>query len=113
MATTGSTPSLTHRELRGMIVENLRRDLLGPSDPHEALRERPRGHDLLGMLAPAGAVVEVEDTEEDVSAEDDEASDETAVAGSAKGLQRSSLGLAIAVEETEKAELHVRVGYAI
>ena len=41
------------RTARDRIVESLKRELLGPSDPQESIREYPTSRYIVGRLAPA------------------------------------------------------------
>ena len=46
-------PDSSKRDARGRILDALRRELLGPSDPNEAIQEFPTSRYIVGRLAPA------------------------------------------------------------
>ena len=59
-----SWDATTPREARERLVEALRYELLGLSDPQEVIEESPLNRYLVGMLAPFGTLVAAEEQED-------------------------------------------------
>lgn len=82
--------------VRARLMQALRTDLLGPEDPNETLDQSPNTRYLVGMVAPAGTVIDATEDEELETAEGDEQSDTGAAAH--VSLDPSAIGLSFIVE---------------
>src|SRR5438128_124427 len=102
-----STSSMK-RQARGRIVEALRLELMGPSEPEELIKENPTTRYIVGRLAPARSSDDdydalIEETENDTllagdQAEGDEAGEEEPAPPLIVGFNPSSMGLSFMVE---------------
>ena len=63
-------------ELRDAFIEQVRRRLVGPTEPAETLRERPNKRYLTGMVFPQGASAGAGMADENLDGEDAEAGNE-------------------------------------
>ena len=96
------------REARGRIVAELRRELLGPSEPEEAITEFPSTRYVVGRLAPArsaendgGATVDVAENDTlGAGADDEEAGAEEPPVPLVLGFNPSSMGLSFLVDQS-------------
>jgi hypothetical protein len=82
------------------LLDSLRLELLGPSEPTEELYERPTLRYLMGRLAPAGTEVSAEEDEGDAdTASDSDESDGGPSAPTVLAMNPSSIGLSVVVAE--------------
>jgi hypothetical protein len=103
----------TTTELRTHLLDELRRDLVGPHAPDELLTDRPTVQYLTGILYPSG--VEIDGSEDDslglgVTDEDGESSSE--VVAFSQTMNPASIGLSFAVLDTI-SHLKVEVSYGL
>ena len=103
----------TTTELRTRLLDELRRDLIGPHAPDELLNDRPTVQYLTGILYPSG--VEIDATEDESlgtggTEEDDESN--TDVVAFSQSMNPASLGLSFAVVATV-TQLTVQVSYGL
>jgi hypothetical protein len=98
------------RMVRSRLVEALRQELMGPSEPHETISEYPTTRYISGRLAPARAADDdadaaINDTENDtlgVGTGDDEEGDEDASPPLTIAFNPSSFGLSFLVDPLVK-----------
>jgi len=98
------------RMVRSRLVEALRQELMGPSEPHETISEYPTRRYISGRLAPARAADDdadaaIDDTENDslgVGTGDDEEGDEDASPPLIIAFNPSSFGLSFLVDPLVK-----------
>lgn len=111
--------SSAKRSARSRIVSGLRRELMGPTDPNEVLKEYPTTRYIAGKLAPSrinehDMDAEISEFENDSLAsgiEDDEAGEESATPPLIIGFSPSSMGLSFLVESNiEMLSVHVEWG---
>ena len=113
MTTSGeSWDATTPREARERLVEALRYELLGPSDPDEVIDESPLSRYLVGMLAPFGTIVAAEEQEDQPG---DDSGDDLAGAPEltpplSQALSPSSIGLSCLVAPDAR-ELHATLAW--
>jgi len=74
-------PESKKRNARGRILEALRRELLGPSQPDEVISEFPTSRYIVGRLAPATSEVEAEIALNDEDGQIDPLENDTLEAG--------------------------------
>ena len=105
-------PDSSKRDARGRILDALRRELLGPSDPNEVIQEFPTSRYIVGRLAPAtdaeaddasyeevdGKVDPLENDELGVGADDDEDGASEFQPPLIVGFHPSSFGLSFLLE---------------
>ena len=104
------------RAARDRILESLRRELLGPSDPRESIREYPTSRYIIGRLAPAkendddtDAVIDpAENDSLGAGAEDEESGADEGQPPLIIGFNPSSFGLSFLVD-TNARTLSVKV----
>ncbi len=86
--------------VRRELVDRLRKELVGPTDDHEVLKEAPGDRYLCGILWPAGVVVnaaEVETGDQDTG-EEDESSGFEQTAPLSMSMKPSAIGLSFLLE---------------
>jgi hypothetical protein len=106
------------RQVRDRLVDALRRELMGPTEPDEVIEEYPTSRYLVGRLAPARAAdddtdAEIDPAENDtlaVGGADDEDGGEETVAPLIIGFNPSSFGLSFLVD-AQVRDLRVRVSW--
>ena len=94
------------RQVRDRLVDALRRELMGPTEPDEVIEEYPTSRYLVGRLAPARAAdddtdAEIDPAENDtlaVGGADEEDGGEETVAPLIIGFNPSSFGLSFLVD---------------
>ncbi|TQK03433.1 helicase-related protein [Herbaspirillum sp. SJZ107] len=106
-------------ELRDAFIEQVRRRLVGPTEPDETMRERPNKRYLTGMVFPQGASAGAGMADENPDGEDAEAGDE---GDEEYGLESptdilfqrlpASVGMTFAVSDAEQT-LTVRLKAAV
>ncbi len=82
---------------RNRIVEDLRKELLGPSEPEEELKINPSSRYLLGILSPAGTKIGEADDEQEI-AQGDEAGETHNLT---QTFRPSSIGLSVVIGDEE------------
>lgn len=121
MQTVGSVvaKSNSKRSCRSRIVEGLRRELMGPTEPSEFLKEFPTTRYIVGRLAPSridehdddAKIDEFENDSLAAGIEDEETGEESATPPLIIGFNPSSIGLSFLVESNvETLTVHVEWG---
>lgn len=113
-----SKQSNRSREIRKRLVKSLRRELMGYSEPDEAIAEYPTNRYIVGRLAPLRSAeddtdAEIDPTENDtlaVGVDADEESDDNSSPPLIIGFNPSSFGLSFLVDPQVKT-LRVRVSW--
>jgi hypothetical protein len=106
------------REVRDRLVDALRRELMGPSEPAETIREYPTSRYVCGRLAPARAADDDTDAEIDQAENDalavgvgsDEDGEEDTVPPLIIGFNPSSFGLSFLLD-ADVGTLRVKVSW--
>lgn len=105
---------MTPKEVRNLLMEWLRNELLGPAGGEEELLEAPPvSHYLCGMLAPKNSQIVPEENEdsETEESETDDASDYGDIIPLGNALNPSSIGLSVLTESTpQKIQAHAKWG---
>jgi len=100
-------------DLRRQLIDELRRDLIGPGSENEILSDAPTIEYLTGILYPSGIELpsqEDEKLEIDGVEDDDEADDDLIILS--QTMNPASLGLSFAVED-DINQLEVEVAYGL
>lgn len=106
-------------KVRKRILEAFRRELMGPSDPNEVIKEYPTTRYIVGRLAPSreseedtdGAISSDQNEALGAGADDDEAGSEEPLPSLIIGFNPSSIGLSFLVDpETSKLQVKVQWG---
>jgi hypothetical protein len=98
-----------NRELRSDFVDEIASRLIGPSSPHEEMRERPNKRYLTGMLFPRGtSASNVVKDEEELAGDEtfDDSPDEAAIESPTDLLFQklpASVGLTFALDHAERS----------
>ena len=109
-----TSPTNRSRQARERMLAELRRELMGPSEPEEAVSEFPTARYVVGRLAPAksenndrDAVVDPDQNDTMAAGDDDdEAGADEPSPPLVVGFNPSSMGLSFLVDETVK---HLKV----
>ena len=103
------TPS--HRETRQYLVDELRKDLIGPSAPDEELTDRPLTHYLAGILFPPNteAGAEQDDSANEAPQDDDDEVDVGTLIATTNNP--SSIGLTFMIRSEEHILIRVRAAH--
>ena len=104
------------RAVRGRMLDAFRRELLGPTDPNEIIKEYPTTRYIVGRLAPSreddddmdGAVDPLENDALGAGGDDDEAGSDEPQTPLTIGFNPSSIGLSFLVSpETHVLQVEV------
>ena len=107
------------RQARGRVLAELRRELMGPSEPEEVIPEFPSTRYAVGRLAPAKSAKDdndavVDATENDrlgAGADDEEAGADEQSPSLVVGFNPSSMGLSFLIDESvQHLDVEVRWG---
>jgi len=97
-----------HDDIRRYLVEELKKDLVGPGKPDEELTDSPTIHYLAGILYPSNVAVDVEeddDANQAPSDDEDEMDSGTLISASSNP---SSIGMTFVVKNGETVSLQAR-----
>jgi Helicase conserved C-terminal domain len=102
--------NINHQMVREYIVDELKKDLVGPGSINEELTDRPTIHYLTGILYPSESTI---DTEEDQDANEALLRDDDTDIGAmmATAMNPSAIGLTFRVEKGEEIEFQVGSAY--
>lgn len=104
-------PTIT--DLRTQLLDELRRDLIGPHNENELLSDRPTVEYLTGILYPANVAPPPEEDEKlEVDAVEDEDETDAEVVILSQTMNPASIGLSFSVEKGVE-ELEVTIGYGL
>lgn len=99
--------------LRAELLNELRRDLVGPHSPDEQLGDRPTIEYLTGILYPAGVALDpAEDDRLEVGNAEDEEDSEADTVVLSQTMNPASLGLSFAVEK-DIEQLYIQAAYGL
>jgi len=98
---------MTHLKVRAFLVDELKKDLLGPGKPDEELLDRPTVQYLAGILYPVGSDIEAEEDDgfNEAEPEDDDVDIGTLIA---TATNPSALGLTFTTRLNEELIISVR-----
>lgn len=103
----------TTTELRTQLLDEIRRDLVGPHAPDEILSDRPTVQYLTGILYPSGVEIDAsEDESLGVGGTDADDESSTEVVALSQTMNPASIGLSFAVLESV-TQLDVEVTYGL